>query len=1551
VKSLAFATLAAALASGMPFAPAQTATVLRDSGPRDSCLNVTILGDGYTAAEEAKFVADASEHFRVLIEDQALAPFASVINGLAIFTASAESGADIPSEGVVRDTCYNASFDVDITRLLTIDTSIAIDVLARFAPDSDITLALVNTPIYGGSGGWIAVTSLDEYSRLVALHEIGHSFANLADEYVDWSGLPKSFFSPQPNTTDKTTRDAVPWGRFIAPGTPLPSTGQHYLDFVGLFDGVNGFGYGAGIYRPTCTSLMRQLDAGWGPVNLRAFATAVHRLDLHQATASPTIATHPASATVARGAFHTLSVAVSGTGPFSYQWSRDGVFMPFETSPSLVLGPMAPESAGSYAVEVTNARGSVESAAARIDVDPRSVSVAFPAGQGSVRAGQTTVLGAVFSGASDSTRYQWRHNGAPIAGATEPEWAIEAARASDAGWYDVVVTEGSWTFTGNPSRLVVHPPAYPDTLREHDGAYPVFEVLQPTGRQVTAVCASGNKICVAVESIEAGAASESTVARFGAGGEPDTGFVPCRFGGGSVRALAIQSDGRIVAGGSFTNVEGAPRRGIARLEADGALDGTFAAAGTGADDAVQAVAVQPDGRILVAGWFLQMHGVQRSRIARLQADGSLDLAFESPPSLFAGEIQAIACQPDGRIVAGIGQGSTAFGPINLVRLAPDGSRDDSFLPANAGFYGPVLAVAIQPDGAIVAAGGFTATIGSPRSRIARFDASGNLDPSFGAGGGFDATVTDIALLSDGGILAVGAFDTFGSTSCPRIARLLPNGTLDSSFREASAGRITFDGGISKAAVLEGGGIVAIGGITAIDGLPRFGIAKFDGRGAPDPAYTPGPRMAAAAAIHAIEPYPDGGYIVGGRFDCVDGLPFRNLARLRPDGSVDTAFRSDSDLDGVVEAIGVARDGSIVIGGSFTRVGGLLRPHIAWLAPSGSPLPGFPWPAAFRTTEVHTIAMQPDDSAVVGGSLFDGEADGASRSVVRLRRNGMRDRSFGVESRVSESNVRALAIQPDGKIIVGIGFDRSTPGVVTKTLVRLLPNGIADPGFHAGLSLDSEVCALALQPDGKIVVGGRFSRIGGVARQHLARLQPDGSVDLGFDPRATLAGAVRALLVQADGRIVAGCERAGESSSLVRLEPDGSLDGAFVPTSLQGNLRHTVCALACDAHGLLLAGQAESSIGCGLAVLESAAAPSITAQPAAPAAKAGEPTTFSVAATGAGPLAYQWCLDGLEIPGATSPTYSVPCAQTFHAGLYSVVVSSVGGHATPSIAASLAVDETPTSDARLLNLSTRGLCLAGDDRLVPGFVIAGEGSLEMLVRTVGPSLKSFGLSDLLPDPSFVLARKDGGTWTNVGTNDDWSSSIAPVFGRLGAFPLPEQSLDAALVAELPAGVYSVVAGDDAQRTGLAIVELYSGTASGGSAHLVNISTRGFVGPGDNVMIPGFVVSEEGPRTFLVRAVGPTLSQFQVPGVLADPQIAVHRRIGNQDQTILRNDDWGIGADAGRTAREAARTGAFALPPGSKDAAFVVTLPPGIYTVVTSGVGGATGIALVEIYLVP
>jgi hypothetical protein len=252
---------------------------------------------------------------------------------------------------------------------------------------------------------------------------------------------------------------------------------------------------------------------------------------------------------------------------------------------------------------------------------------------------------------------------------------------------------------------------------------------------------------------------------------------------------------------------------------------------------------------------------------------------------------------------------------------------------------------------------------------------------------------------------------------------------------------------------------------------------------------------------------------------------------------------------------------------------------------------------------------------------------------------------------------------------------------------------------------------------------------------------------------------------------------------------------------------------------------------------------------------------------------------------------------------------------------------------------------GEQTLISGFVVGGSAAQTVLIRGIGPALTSFGLDGALASPRLRLFR-DGAV---VAENSGWSKSAADAgelsaaFARLGAFALPANSADAALLVTLPAGAYTLhVDGGD----GVALAEIYDAAAAGSAAQLLNVSTRGNVGAGAAALIGGFVVAGNTPQRVLVRAIGRTLQSFGVQGALADPRLTVYR----SSTIVAENDNWG-GADTAAVLAAQLAVGAFPLPAGSKDAVLLLTLAPGAYTAQVTGVGAGEGVALVEIYQAP
>jgi hypothetical protein len=237
-----------------------------------------------------------------------------------------------------------------------------------------------------------------------------------------------------------------------------------------------------------------------------------------------------------------------------------------------------------------------------------------------------------------------------------------------------------------------------------------------------------------------------------------------------------------------------------------------------------------------------------------------------------------------------------------------------------------------------------------------------------------------------------------------------------------------------------------------------------------------------------------------------------------------------------------------------------------------------------------------------------------------------------------------------------------------------------------------------------------------------------------------------------------------------------------------------------------------------------------------------------------------------------------------------------------------------------------------------------------VRGNGLSLEQFQVAGYLPEPVLTIFDSAG---TQVATVSSWqtpdAAQVAEAAISVGAFPdvIPTSGFwDSALLISLSPGAYTAQISGAGVSTGVALAEIYQ--VGSGPDRLVNISTRASVGVGASIEIAGLVVEGSQPTRVLIRAVGPTLANFSVSGVLAQPTLTVFDSSGN---TIATNTGWSTNANAATIATEAAAVGAFALPAGSADSALLLTLPPGAYTAQVSGVGGTSGIALVEAYQAP
>jgi len=366
-------------------------------------------------------------------------------------------------------------------------------------------------------------------------------------------------------------------------------------------------------------------------------------------------------------------------------------------------------------------------------------------------------------------------------------------------------------------------------------------------------------------------------------------------------------------------------------------------------------------------------------------------------------------------------------------------------------------------------------------------------------------------------------------------------------------------------------------------------------------------------------------------------------------------------------------------------------------------------------------------------------------------------------------------------------------------------------------------------------------------------------------------------------------------------------------------------------------------------------PIVKTAPQTQVVSSGSALTLSVSATGA--QSYQWYFNGVAISGATNSTLTVPAATTASAGTYTVVAANNSASATSPGA--LVTVSNPPAVAHLADLSILTSITTASPFFTIGTFIGGTGTVgtkPILFRASGPSLASFGLSGVAATTLSVYSGQ-----TVIASNSGWggTAELSAAFTAVGAFPLiSTSSLDSAVFNPgIAAGGYSVQVSGVGSDVGNVLAELYDSTPSAEftalTPRLINVSVLKTMVAGE-VFTAGFFVNSAAEQV-LIRADGPALAAapFNLSGTMADPQISVFNSSG---AVIASNNDWStpVGAGAATAAQLSAafsQVGAFALAAGSKDAAVLVTLPPGGYTAQVTGVNNSAGEVIVEVYEVP
>ncbi|MFI5171632.1 MAG: fibronectin type III domain-containing protein, partial [Chitinophagales bacterium] len=595
-------------------------------------------------------------------------------------------------------------------------------------------------------------------------------------------------------------------------------------------------------------------------------------------------------------------------------------------------------------------------------------------------------------------------------------------------------------------------------------------------------------------------------------GSLDLTFKSGWFANGTVRCTAVQPDGKIIVAGEFTTFNNYSRNHIVRLNPDFSVDETFDP-GLGADKPIYAILLSGK-KILITGDFYNYNGTARKGIAGLNGNGTLDMSFDP----------------------GIGLGT--FSVCLFIQT----------------FSG--LALEKAGDGKYYVGGEFISYNGISRKGIARINNDGSLDLTFNPGSGLSgnglddcyaavdpdvAGVYSIAKTIDDKIIIGGHFSKYNAVVRNNIARINSDGSLDNTFTTSVAGPI-YDAGVYSLDISPSGKIYAGGRFTTVNGIYGSGIARINSDGSYDNSFATDSGFTAlyGSFVYDLELLAENKLMVAGYFDHYGNNIADDIIRLNDDGSIDTTF-SNLESSSRIYTLTKQADGKYIVGGYFNYLGGTHIDRIARLEYNGildntianEGESGVTSDASFEITK-----RSPDGNIYSTCAFIDNS--GLIKKLNRVNSDGSTDPTFNPEIDI-DYDVFDFDFQYDGQLLV---LEAKPPYY---KLERMNPDGTIDPSFNDGSGTNATIAEVRVLPDNSVLICGYFSVVQGITQKYLAKLHADGSVDNTFHPLIT-GSYIKRIAVQQDGKIIIHGMITSINGTPVqntaRLNTDGTLDLSF-----------------------------------------------------------------------------------------------------------------------------------------------------------------------------------------------------------------------------------------------------------------------------------------------------------------------------------------------------------------------------------------------------------------------
>jgi uncharacterized delta-60 repeat protein len=596
-----------------------------------------------------------------------------------------------------------------------------------------------------------------------------------------------------------------------------------------------------------------------------------------------------------------------------------------------------------------------------------------------------------------------------------------------------------------------------------------------------------NQAGCSIKRINIGGTIDST---FNQGTGPDNGTSYIT----EISFLEIQSDGKILLGGGFNSFGGYQSKYVVRLNSNGSPDTTFSSGITSfLNSSLNALTIQSDGKIILGGGFIGYGGSNKDKLVRLNSDGSIDNSFDfSSPFYGLSLVQQVIENSDGTLYI-VGQTNASFAEDKLIKVFSDGTVDTS-MPIKV-TPGDISSIKINKSDQIIIGGDFITHQGEPCSRnLIVLNPDFSIDSNFNTGMGISGRVNRVAEQADGKFVLVGEFDRFNNYPCGSITRVNPDGSRDISFTPGDG----VDHKINAVVIQSDGKIVIGGSFSYYNGVQiGDGIARLMPDGSLDTTFS---ATTNGRYVNDLGITSDGKILVGGNFEKINSSMIQNgIARLKSNGGVDSTFQTLLNNSAEIKRFSIQPSGKILISGFFDRVNGTLMRYVARLNQDGTNDITFNNNLGTGISSYSKAFSLSNNKIIITGNY----QVSSNSNCIRLNEDGTLDPSFILnDPLMSAVKANEVIEESNGKLIItgvfGYVLDSATNLFSHfHPLRRLNVDGSMDTTFNLtgkmGLGTNEDILSHIITADENLLIGGSFNNYNNIGANRIAKFKLHNSV--------------------------------------------------------------------------------------------------------------------------------------------------------------------------------------------------------------------------------------------------------------------------------------------------------------------------------------------------------------------------------------------------------------------------------------------------------------------------